>query len=115
MLIGKIKRNFGVYEITSPEWVKFEKNKTIELDRITPIYPLTKGLSQKIMRNTIKNAIKSSIGLTEILPKDIICNIICFLFRKLLEIFTFREFQKLEKARERFIFESYCYFNSRWV
>ena len=63
------------------------------------------------MRNTIKNAIKSSIGLTEILPKDIICKYNLFSVQEAIRNIHFPEsFKKLEKARERFIFEELLLF-----
>lgn len=68
LLIGKIKKNFGIYEIASPEWIKFEKNVPIEIERIRPIYSLSKGISQKLIRNTVKNALEISSGPEEILP-----------------------------------------------
>ena len=44
-----------------------------ELDAIVPVYPLTKGLSQKLMNSFMREALKiSSMSLTDHIPSDVI-------------------------------------------
>ncbi|MDD4569546.1 MAG: DEAD/DEAH box helicase, partial [Tepidanaerobacteraceae bacterium] len=111
LLIGKMKKNFGVYEISSPEWIKFEKDKRIEIERICPIYPLSKGISQKLMKNTVKNAINSSTGPKETLPEEILNRYNLLSLKQAIKNIHFpQSFKMLEKARERFIFEELLLF-----
>lgn len=72
LLYGKIKKNFGQFEIISPEWIKFKKGILADLNRIMPVYSLTKGLSQKTMRKLMRNVISAACNLTEVLPESMI-------------------------------------------
>ena len=111
LLIGKIKKNFGIYEIASPEWIKFEKNVPIEIERIRPIYSLSKGISQKLIRNTVKNALEISSGPEEILPYGILKRYNLLSLEKAIKNMHFpQSFKMLEKARERFVFEELLLF-----
>ncbi|WP_041591432.1 ATP-dependent DNA helicase RecG [Tepidanaerobacter acetatoxydans] len=111
LLIGKIKKNFGVYEISSPEWIKFEKVSNIKIERIRPIYPLSKGISQNFIRNTVKNAIEKFSGLEETLPNDILSRYNLLSLEEAIKNIHFpQNFRMLEKARERFIFEELLLF-----
>lgn len=111
LLIGKIKKNFGSYEISSPEWIKFKKGAPIELERICPIYPLSKGISQKFIRNTVKNALKISSGPEETLPYGILEQYNLLSLEEAVKNIHFpQSFRLLERARQRFIFEELLLF-----
>jgi ATP-dependent DNA helicase RecG len=111
LLIGKVRKNYGEYEIISPEWQKFDKNNPITLDRISPIYPLTKGLSQKILRQIMKSALKEISEIQEILPEDIIKKFNLISRKEALKNIHFPiSFEMLERARVRFIFEELLLF-----
>ncbi|MBQ1947946.1 MAG: ATP-dependent DNA helicase RecG [Clostridia bacterium] len=49
---GQVKRGYGKWEMLSPLYEKPDEKKAI--GRLVPIYPLTEGLSQKIVSQTIK-------------------------------------------------------------
>lgn len=49
---GQVKRGYGKWEMLSPLYEKPGEKKSI--GRLVPIYPLTEGLSQKIVSQTIK-------------------------------------------------------------
>lgn len=111
LLIGKIKKNFGIYEIASPEWIKFDKSSNAKIERIRPIYPLSKGISQNFIRNTVKNAIEKFSGLEETLPNDILSRYNLLSLEEAIKNIHFpQNFRMLEKARERFIFEELLLF-----
>ncbi|HHW02925.1 MAG TPA: ATP-dependent DNA helicase RecG [Thermoanaerobacterales bacterium] len=111
LLIGKVRRNYGEYEIISPEWQKFDKNNPIVIDKISPIYPLTKGLSQKVLRQVVKNALIEISEIREILPGDIIKRFNLISRKEALNNIHFPEsFKMLERARTRLIFEELLLF-----
>ncbi|NLZ52193.1 MAG: ATP-dependent DNA helicase RecG [Thermoanaerobacteraceae bacterium] len=111
LLIGRIKKNFGTFEILSPDWIKLEKNKPIELEGIRPIYPLTKGVSQKLIRNTVKSAIKLTSELKETLPYSIIQQYNLLSLEDTVKNIHFpKSLKMLERARERLIFEELLLF-----
>lgn len=111
LLIGKIRKNFGAYEISSPEVVKFQKDSIGNLDRISPIYPLTKGLSQKMMRNIIKNALNCYKNLTETLPDEILKKYNLLPIDDTIHNIHFpQNFSYLKRAQERLVFEELLLF-----
>ncbi|HHY43047.1 MAG TPA: ATP-dependent DNA helicase RecG [Thermoanaerobacterales bacterium] len=112
LLIGKVKKNFGTFEISSSEWVKLDKNKPIKLERIRPIYPLTKGVSQNLVRNTVKSALELISNLKETLPQSILRQHNLLSLEDAIKNIHFpKNFTILEKARERLIFEELLLFN----
>jgi len=111
LLIGKIKKNYGNYEITSPEWIKFEKGQNYAFDRINPIYPLTKGISQKLMKNIIRSAISSCSNFYDYLPEEIRNKYNLLSIEQAIKNIHFpKSFNMLAKARERFVFEELLLF-----
>ncbi len=57
---GAIRRGHGGgLEMTSPEW-EFANRPNLSTGRITPVYPLTKGLSEKQMRTITRNALDAT-------------------------------------------------------
>ncbi len=68
---GKIEIKNGKYEMKSPVFEEEGENKNT--GRIIPIYPLTYGVTQNVLRKIIENGIKEVYGkLKETLPKYII-------------------------------------------
>lgn len=111
LLYGKINKNFGQYEITSPKWIKFKKNKPIDINRITPVYSLTKGLSQKIMRNLMKDIIKAKPKMPEILPKTLLeKHKLVSIDNAIKNIHFPQNFDLLRRARYRFVFQELLIF-----
>lgn len=67
ILCGKVSGNLTRREMSSP----IIQNSAAE-DRIQPVYPLTAGLSQNILRNCLKSALSLALpNDVEILPSDI--------------------------------------------
>ena len=53
---GQVKRGYGKWEMLSPIYEKPEEKKS--LGRLVPIYPLTEGLSQKLVSQAIKTCLE---------------------------------------------------------
>lgn len=111
LLIGKVKKAFGNFEILCSEWIKLEKNKAIELESIRPIYSLTKGVSQNLIRNMVKSAIEFASELNETLPNSILKRYNLLPLEESIKNIHFpKSFEMLEKARQRLIFEELLIF-----
>ena len=106
---GKPVRYRGRLQIVAPEYelVEGQMQDYLSLERIVPIYHLSKGISQRRLRNFIYEVInKYSSFLEDPLPFDIrskedILNISQSFFN----IHFPQDFDLAQKARERFIFE----------
>ncbi|MGM0441555.1 MAG: ATP-dependent DNA helicase RecG [Elusimicrobiota bacterium] len=69
---GKFKRKTTGLEITSFTYEKASKKNYIHLNRITPVYGLTTGISQKWMRRLIYNTVHSTDWkFSDVLPRKI--------------------------------------------
>lgn len=64
LFYGKVKQKYGYHEMESPQYQKVETNHLVEMaTQITPVYPVTHKLSQKVIRGLIQNCLK------EVLPQ----------------------------------------------
>lgn len=69
IFFGKVNRKNNLIELQNPTYEKAEEGNAGSMLRIYPIYPLTAGISQNIIRNCVKEAFESSAGeLLEFLP-----------------------------------------------
>ncbi|NCB41678.1 MAG: ATP-dependent DNA helicase RecG [Clostridia bacterium] len=74
--------------------------------KILPVYPLTKGISQKELRKHIKTILFSFDAIQETLPTSIICKRnLCGLAYALRNIHFPDDEQKFREARYRFVYE----------
>lgn len=104
ILYGKITRNRGKMEIVNPV---FEK-KGVErfTGKIVPLYPLTEGLTQKILQSSMELAIKEAGRLREYIPEDIREKYhIAEINYAMKNIHFPEDFESYNIARERFVFE----------
>lgn len=71
---GKVKHKYGKIEMESPEYEKIDYAEGVQkASRITPIYPVTKGISQKVIRQYIARGLEEGLPLvTERLPEDLL-------------------------------------------
>ncbi|HEV2108974.1 MAG TPA: ATP-dependent DNA helicase RecG [Thermomicrobiales bacterium] len=58
---GKIEADFGPLSFTNPEW-EVADGTGLSTGRLTPIYPLTKGLHQKSLRALTRSALDATRG-----------------------------------------------------
>lgn len=111
---GRVRKNYGEYEIINPEWQRFDELSD-EFDRICPVYSLTKGLSQKVLRQIIKEILKNC-NAPEVLPGEIIERFNLIPRNEALKNIHFpQSFDMLEKSRERFVFEEILLFQLAMV
>lgn len=60
LMYGKVKRQYGKVEMDSPEYQKVtDPSKIGEVAKITPIYPATQKLSQKVIRGLILQSLEA--------------------------------------------------------
>lgn len=109
---GQVKDSQYGFEIASPEWEAItEDDDPEDFARIVPVYPLTEGLGQKVVRQAVKSSLQYFLDLVEDpLPE--------FLRRaqKLQRLqWSLRQIHMPEsedfriKARQRLVFEEFFY------
>lgn len=104
ILYGKITRNRGKYEMLNPVYEK--KGAERFTGKIVPLYPLTEGLTQKILQSSMELAIKEAGRLKEYIPEDIRQKYhIAELNYAMKNIHFPEDFEHYNIARERFVFE----------
>jgi ATP-dependent DNA helicase RecG len=63
---GQVKESNWNYEIAAPEWESLtEDDDPDDFARIVPVYPLTEGLQQKVVRKAAKSAVDGYLHLVE--------------------------------------------------
>ena len=73
LFYGKVKHKYGYHEMESPEYQKVDDSHQLNtVAKITPIYPTTQKLSQKVIRGLIETCLKEVLsGVEDHLPKRI--------------------------------------------
>jgi len=73
---GEIRQGFNGLEMTHPEYRVLNPGDTATENTLTPVYPLTEGLSQATLRKAIKQALALCLSnpdtLNELLPENIL-------------------------------------------
>ena len=102
---GKISNMYGKISMTAP--VFDEEDKNFNTGKIIPIYPLTYGISQNILRKIIENGLKELGGkLEETLPDYIVeRKDLLGINEATMSIHFPKDFTQFNKARERLVFE----------
>ncbi|MBQ9599446.1 MAG: ATP-dependent DNA helicase RecG [Clostridia bacterium] len=104
ILYGKITRNRGKMEMINPVYEK--KGKERFTGKIVPLYPLTEGLTQKILQSSMELALKEAGRLEEYIPTEIREQYnIAELNYAMKNIHFPEDFESYNIARERFVFE----------
>lgn len=104
ILYGKITRNRGKMEIVNPVFEK--KGAERFTGKIVPLYPLTEGLTQKILQSSMELAIKEAGRLREYIPEGIREKYhIAEINYAMKNIHFPEDFESYNIARERFVFE----------
>ena len=104
ILYGKITKNRGKLEMINP--VFEQKGKERFTGKIVPLYPLTEGLTQKILQSSMELAIKEAGRLEEYLPADIREKYNLAEINYAMKNIHFPDdFENYNIARERFVFE----------
>lgn len=73
VLSGKVTLFNGLKTMESPEWERLESEEDLtHTGRLVPVYPLTEGLSQRLLRRAVKEAVDRYAGLlSDPLPPDL--------------------------------------------
>lgn len=73
LFYGKVKHKYGYHEMESPEYQKVDDTHQLgTVAKITPIYPTTQKLSQKVIRGLIETCLKEVLqGVEDHLPERI--------------------------------------------
>ncbi len=102
IFFGKVSRNFGKLQMVHPEFEKASEASS----GILPVYPLTKGISQREMRSW-QAAVRPLYGETEDFLSDEMksANRLCGLRYALENVHFPEEKQKLLEAKYRLIFD----------
>lgn len=102
---GKVNAGIGRKEMSAPIFEKPGENKN--LGKIVPIYPLTDGITQNVLRGIIQSAVDMVKGkLEETLPSNIIKeNNLCDINYAIEKIHFPIELSEFEVARHRIAFE----------
>ena len=104
LLYGKVTGNLVRKEISSPIILDADIS-----DKIQPVYPLTDGLTQQLVRTTVLNALKALDGeIYETIPKEIAARQgLCSLNFALENIHFPKDFLSLSIAKNRLVFDEF--------
>jgi len=108
---GKVVQKMGKVQIQSPDITKVTEDP-LHVGRIIPIYPAKLGISQKIIRGYIKEALDTCADeITESLPEKVVIKADIMPRREALSNIHFPQSRDaFLKARERLIFEEFFAF-----
>lgn len=108
IVYGKVKREGNIFEINSPE-IEFFTNAPSSTCKLMPVYPLTYGVINKDIINTIKTIYTNEkITIKEYLPKQIIEKYkLCSIDFAIRNLHIPQDKQSLKIALYRMIFEEF--------
>lgn len=108
IVYGKVKREGSILEMNSPD-IEFFTNSPTSTCKMIPIYPLTYGVTNKDISNTIKNVYNNEkISIQEYLPQDIINKYkLCSIDFAVKNLHMPSDKQSLKIALYRMIFEEF--------
>ena len=106
VLSGKVDVYLGRLVLNNPEWELLDQEQ-LHTNRIVPIYPLTAGISQKMLRKTInRNLAFWSKRVKEYLPDKLITEeALPFISESITQIHFPENEEILSSAKKRFAFE----------
>jgi len=114
ILYGRIERYGKRLQINSPEFEIISKDlkESLDIGRISPIYPLPSGLTQRKFRQFIKSALDEYLtSLNDFLPYDLRSrNNLLNLAKAILNIHFPEDFNLQKQAYERLSFEEFFLF-----
>ncbi len=105
---GKVQFSYGRWEMPSPEYEIVRQGKElIHTLRIIPVYALTQGISQKVIRSKVKNVLDMyAAHMLDFMDKNVLeRNRFVSLSDALYNIHFPEDFSTLQKAKDRLIFD----------
>lgn len=110
ILHGKVDR-YSKLQINAPEYeiLKSDDKETIHTGRIVPVYPLGADVYQRYLRSLLKRTLDSYLDeVIEFLPQQMLKeNELCPIKQALQNVHFPDNFEKLENARKRLIFNEF--------
>lgn len=105
-LFGKIEMYLGRLVMNSPKYIKLEKEELYK-DLIHPIYPLTQGLSQRMVQDFTQKAVRQwAMRIPDPLPADIRSSLeLLPLSKALYNIHTPSDMEMVKEAQQRLSFD----------
>ncbi len=113
VLYGKVDQYKNRLQMLSPEYeVIDEEDQSLSIGRIVPVYPLTRGMSQRYLRKVVKFALdhyRQQLG--DLLPLPILAKHRLLHLSQAIGEIHFPENEELQKrAHERVAFEEFFFF-----
>lgn len=68
---GKVEGRFGELQLSTPEWEEVTEEEPVDMGRIVPIYRLSGGLSQSILRKIVRGVLDEHPLLPDPLPPEV--------------------------------------------
>ncbi len=104
LFYGKIEKEANEFKVVNP--VIYNINQLEKIKGVYPIYPLTKGLSQKYLFTLISDVLSKNLELKEILSEEILKKYsLCSREYAIKKIHMPKDFKEVAIARNRLIFE----------
>ena len=104
---GKVQIKNRRVTMTNPVADHLEKSSH-QTGSITPVYKTTQGLTQNNIRNTMEQALAIANEIPEILPPEVLKEFdLCPSGDAFIQIHRPEDYNKLEYARNRFVFEEF--------
>jgi hypothetical protein len=101
---GKISAKNGKYFLTSPDFEPYSEH--YYLPDYSPVYPLTEGVSQKYLFNLIGIVLSDNTPIDDPIPEGVRREYgLMSLLDAMRAIHRPKDYEQLDRARERFIFE----------
>ncbi len=107
LVYGKVDKSYrGKTQIQVVESESIGDSETEQRGRIIPLYPLTEGISQKVMRGIIETNLTQVRQLTEFMPQSLLTKYkLPSLVKAFYSIHSPGTMDDVKQARRRFIFE----------
>ncbi len=104
LFYGKIEKEANEFKVTNP--IVYKLSELEKIKGVYPIYPLTKGITQKYLFSLISGILTQNIEIKEILPSEIIKRYsLCSREYAIKKIHMPKDFKEVAIARKRLIFE----------
>lgn len=108
---GKVEKNGRNFSMSCPEYEPYSEERP--LPEFLPVYPLTEGLKQKSVWQTVALALQSAEQMEDPLPEDVRIHYGLLPIADALRLIHMpSDYQELDKARRRFIFEELFLFSA---
>ncbi len=107
LFYGRVQNKYGQVSIVNPSFEKIDKRESTRLKGLVPVYPLKGGLTQRVMRASVAEALKTETFLS-VIPETLINKYKISSLKAAYYHIHAPETQKtMQKAAERIALEEY--------